>query len=128
MGYILRNEGILIYFHLSIENSCLLKTAFDVSGRKDLTRFKTEFELGSWLELTSHLNLRPNTRSVVECLANITFYVYLIEGIYQFVGFLPLNMPDLLKESRSLFALAANRKNKTYEDNLCFFPKCDLCL
>ena len=32
IGYILREEGNLRYFHPSIGNSCLLGTAFDVSG------------------------------------------------------------------------------------------------
>ena len=75
VDYIFRNEDVLTYFHPTIGNSCLLKTAFDISGEADLTRCKTEFGWGNWLELTSHLNLRPNTKSVVECLANITFYV-----------------------------------------------------
>ena len=30
-------------------------------------------------------------------------------------------MPAFLKNSKSLFALRSNNRNKTYEDNLCFF-------
>ena len=51
VGYILRNEDVLRYYHPSIGNSCLLQTAFDVSSEEDLTRFKAEFERGNWLQL-----------------------------------------------------------------------------
>ena len=118
VGYILR--GVLRYFHPSIGNSCLLSTAFDVSGDKDLATFKTEFEHVNWLDSYTPSNLRPNTKSVVECLCSITFYVYLLEGIYQFVGTPPTIIPDFFKNSMSLFTLTANQK-KTYKDNLCFF-------
>ena len=77
VGYILREEGNLRYYHPSINNSCLLKRAFDVSGSNDLMRFKPEFVRWNWLELNSHLNLRPNSKSVVVCLTSITFYVYI---------------------------------------------------
>ena len=112
VGYILRNEGEVRYFHPLIGNSCLLRTAFDVSGDEDLEIFLTEFEQGNWLDLNSHLNLRPNTKSVVECVCSITFYVYLVEGIYQLVGAPSVTIPDFFKESSSLFTLAVNQKNK----------------
>ena len=112
MGYILRAEDVLRYYHPSIGNSCLHRTAFDVSGDENLTRFKTEFEHGNWLDLNSHLNLRPNTKSVVECVCSITFYVYLVAGIYQFVGTPPTTMPDYFKVmSFSLWRLTPTDKN-----------------
>ena len=43
VGYILRTEDMLRYYHSSIGNSCLLTMAFDVSGEEDMVRFKTEF-------------------------------------------------------------------------------------
>ena len=73
VGYILRNEGEVRYFHPLMGNSCLLRTAFDISGDEDFDHFKTEFERGNWLDLNSHLNLRPNTKSVVEWVCSITF-------------------------------------------------------
>ena len=96
MGYNLRNEDVLRYYHPSIGNLCLLQTAFNVSGDADLTRFKAEFKRGNWLELISHLNLRPNTKSKVECFTNILFYVYLVAGVLwiQFVGTPLLTIPD----------------------------------
>ena len=57
VGYILREEGVLHYYYPSIGHSCLLRTAFDIRGDKDLATFKTEFQRGNWLDLNSHLNL-----------------------------------------------------------------------
>ena len=51
---------MLRYYHPLIENSFLLRTAFDISGDEDLDRFKTKFERENWLDLNSHLNLRRN--------------------------------------------------------------------
>ena len=102
VGYILRNEDDLRYFHPSINNSCLLQRPFNVSGSNDLMHFKFEFVPENWLELNSHLNLRPNSKSVVEYLTSITFYVYLVAGIYQFVGSPPNTMLNFFKESMSL--------------------------
>ena len=47
VDYILRTEDVLRYYHPSIGNSCLLRTAFDVSDEEDLSRFKTDFEHGT---------------------------------------------------------------------------------
>ena len=98
MGYILRNESNLKYYHPSDNNGCIWSKAFDVSNENDLMLFKAEFEKGNWLALTSHLNLRSNTKSVVECLASICFYVYVVEGMNQFVGNPPQDMPRFLKK------------------------------
>ena len=127
MGYILRNEDVLRYYQPSIGNLCLLRTAFDVSGDDDLTRFKTEFDCGNWLELMYHLNLRPNTKSVVECAFSINFYVYLVAGIHQFVGTPPTTFPDFFKEIQSLFTLVANCCRKKIWWQPVFFQECDLC-
>ena len=73
MGYILWTPTNVKYYHPCSNNGCLWKSAFDVSSDTDLNRFKTEFEKGNWLLLNSHLIVRSNTKSVVECLANICF-------------------------------------------------------
>ena len=98
----------------------LLRTAFDIRGNEDLNRFKTDFERGNWLDLNSHLNLRPNTKSVVECVCSITFYVYLVAVVYQLVGTPPDLITDFFKKSRFLRTLVANDKGKKYNNNLCF--------
>ena len=92
------NEGAVRYFHPSMGNSCLIRTAFYVSGNKHLAPFKTEFEWENWLDLNSHLNRHPNTKSVVECVYSITFYVYLVASIYQFVGNPPDFIPNFCEE------------------------------
>ena len=99
MDYILKTEDVLRYYHPSIGNSCLLRMAFDVSSEEDLSRFKTEFQHGAWLEL----NLRPKRKSKAECPANITFYVYLVAGIYQFVGTPPVTSPFKKKKQSCPF-------------------------
>ena len=126
VDFILREEGELRYFHPSQNNSCLLSTALNISRDEDLSSFKTEFARGNWLDINTHLNLRPNTKAKVECIANITFYVYLLEGVYQFVGRPSSIMPAFFENSESLFTLRSNSNNKVYEDNLCFFSKCFL--
>ena len=82
MGCILRNESNLKYYHPSDNNGCICSKAFDVSTENDLIWFKSEFEKGNWLASTSHLNLRSDTKSFVECLANICFYVYIVDGLH----------------------------------------------
>ena len=86
MGFILRSENTVRYFHPSEHNGCIWNNAFDISGGNDLMRFKAEFEKGNWLALASHTLLRSNTKSVVACLANLCFYVSIVEGNFQYVG------------------------------------------
>ena len=119
MGYILRTPTNVKYYHPCSNNGCLWKSAFDVSSDTDLNRSTTEFQKGNWLLLNSHLTLRSNTKSVVECLANICFYVYIVY-MYRFVGKPPNEMPYFFNEARSLFTLTTNASKRPYSDNLCF--------
>ena len=75
MGFILRDESGVRYFHPSEHNGRVWTSAFDISSGNDLTHFKAKFEEGNWLAITSHPPLRSNTKSVVICLANVCFYV-----------------------------------------------------
>ena len=84
-------------------------------------RFKDEFLRGNWLDLNTHALLRPTTKVTAICLTSITFYVYLVDGIYQFVGSPPNEMPKYFTESVSLYTLTITIKLKKYTDNLCFF-------
>ena len=121
MGFILRSESGVRYYHPSEHNGCVWKNAFDISGGNDLMRFKAEFEKGNWLALTSHTLLRSNTKSVVACLANVCFYVSIVEDNFQYVGRPPQNMPSYFTRTTSVFMLAKNHKGRLYTDNLCFF-------
>ena len=122
ISFVLKDEVIgLRYFHQSHNNSRLLPQAFLITGPTDLVRFKTEFLRGNWLELNTHAKLRPTTKTRAVCITSVTFYVYLIDRTYQFVG-APLNdLPKYFTNSMSLYTLATNTKNKKYKDNLCFF-------
>ena len=86
VSYILNEETGLRYYHQSHNNSCLLPLAFVITSSEDLTRFKDEFLHGNWLALNTHVLLRSTTKVNVICLTSITFYVYVADGVYQFVG------------------------------------------
>ena len=73
VGYMLSEETEIRYFYPSTNNSCLLTNAFRVNEERDIDAFRTKFEESAWLYLDTHTNLRPNTKSVVECLCVITF-------------------------------------------------------
>ena len=97
IGYMLREGTDVRYFYPSINNSCLLPTAFRVNEERDIDKFKTKFEKGSWLYIDIQRNLRPNTKSVGECLCQITFYVSIIKGFFQHVDIAPTTLPDFFK-------------------------------
>ena len=121
VSYILNEEAGPRYFHQSHNNSRILPLAFVVRGPEDLTRFKDEFSRGNWLDLNTHVIMRPNSKSTPVCLASITFFIYLVDGIFQFVGKPPNEMPPYFSATMSLYTLAANVKSEKYTDNLCFF-------
>ena len=97
VSYILREEEGLRYYHASHNNSRLLSTAFVVTEPDDLIRFKHEFARDNWIDLDRHTLLRPNTKAKPVCLASITFWVYLVDGVYQFVGAPQLTSRDILE-------------------------------
>ena len=84
-------------------------------------RFKDEFLRGNWLDLNTHVLLRPNTKSTAICLTSITFYVYLVDGIYQFVGAPPNDILKYFSDCMSPYTLVTDSQSKKYNDNLCFF-------
>ena len=69
------------------------------------------------MAINTHKNLRPDTKSIVECILCINFYVYLICAVYQHVGAPPALIPDFSQKSR----LRAGNKHWRFIDNLCFF-------
>ena len=108
VSFILNEETGLRYFHQSHNNSRLLPLAFIITGPADLIRFKAEFLRGNWLDLNTHAILRPTTKAKAICITSITFYVYLVSGVYQFVGLPPNEMPNYFTNSMSLYTLATN--------------------
>ena len=61
------------------------------------------------------------TKLKIDCNLYNEFYVYLVDGIYQFVGVPPNDMPKYFTKSYVLYTLAADSRNKKYTDDLCFF-------
>ena len=112
VSYVLNEETGPRYFHQSHNNSRLLPTAFVIRGPEDLTQFKEEFLRGNWLDLATHVLRRPSSKSKPICLASVTFYVYLVDGIFQFVGNPPNEIPPYFTNSDSLYTLAVNANRK----------------
>ena len=52
-------------FHPSIQNLVQLDTAFLIAEDEDMERFQQVFNQGQWLDLETHKNLQPDTKSHV---------------------------------------------------------------
>ena len=80
-GYILHKENLEVsYFHPGITNTVQLNTAFLIAEDLDKARFQQLFNRGQWLNLETHVKMRPNTKTRVVCLASVQFYVYMLKG------------------------------------------------
>ena len=120
-GYILREESLEArYFHPSDQNTVQLDTAFLIAEDSDKARFQQLFNQGQWLDLETHIKLRPDTKTRVVCLASIKFYVYVLQGFFQNVGAPLTALPDFFKKTRSIFTLLNDSHGKPYNDHLCF--------
>ena len=62
-----------MYFEYSHNNSVMLADAIRIAPDDDVMVFKDIFDTNRYLLIANHR--KPSSKKVVECLANITFYV-----------------------------------------------------
>ena len=122
-GFILRilnDDGTMTntYIHSSHNNGVMLGRAFRIASDNDIMAFKERFDTGGYLLIANHN--KPSSKEVVECLANITFYVGKCEEIPKLLGRPPITLPDHIRSKRVIYTLIDGKKGP-YTDNLCFF-------
>ena len=61
------------YFHSSHNNAVMLSEVVRICSDADVMKFKDLFDEKGYLLITTHN--KPSSKEVVECLANVTFYI-----------------------------------------------------
>ena len=96
----------------------MLSEAERIGSDAHIVRFKDTFDKQGYLLIATHD--KPSSKEVVECLANITFYVTKLDDTTKLLGLPPIILPEYIRSKRGIYALTTG-SNGRYNDNLCFF-------
>ena len=119
-GLVIQNTEDQSYrYFYPLEYSPVLSMPVLISNRADIDalidRLITMDLLDSQIKMK-----RPNTKYVFKQVANIMFYVY---RTHYTLGMIEdgIQLPDYVKNSKSIISLIANANGDAYQDQLCFF-------
>ena len=105
-------------YHYSSSNILLFEHAFFVTDREDIDKFMKKI-IG--LDLTTNYYFKkPSSNWVLAEISNVVIFIYKMK--HKPIGKPPLNLPDYIKNSKSIYALAHHKTNiYDYNDDNCFF-------
>ena len=134
-GCILQNKemGEFRYFHSSCNNGSLFEHPLFISSLAQLETFLDKEMAEDFSEAVSRQ--RPDTRSRLYALTNVTFYMYKMNGVYRMGGASGsgtagrVEFPSFLKKNNHVVGLFNDKNDsKPYADRLCFFRRLALLL
>lgn len=116
-GLILTNTDTGEYRYFTpYSNESLFERPIYISRRQDLQRLKLRLQR---LNITDYiLRQRPDTKWKPVLVTNVRLIVY---HLNYSLGIAKVDLPDYVKNSRSIIALDKNLKGKYYKDHLCAF-------
>ena len=113
-----RTTGELRYYHSSVNNHTLFDLPRRITREEEFQTFLTDvfnIDLLEWIR-----QRRPNTVWTVHKLTNFTFYYYKVHDVGRIGA--PVELPEVIKNNKSILSLDYNRQKKApFDDNLCFF-------
>ena len=118
LGCILINntERQLRYFHASANKDRLFDQPVLIENLQDYKNFIDKMLDKDFIENATRN--RPDTAWCIHCLTNISFYIFPIPN--HPIG-CPGDIPDYVKNSKSIISLTTDSNGTTYKDNLCLF-------
>ena len=120
-GYILRNNenGELQYHYASRDNNHLFDSPFQITTAADLQPVREalrDIDVLEWVR-----QKRPNSKWIVDQVANVTFFITKLRG-HPIGRGSDSDLPAFLSKNNGLLPLHRSvETGKVYNDNLCFF-------